>query len=54
MDFLQTIRNPWERPVDYFTLALSLVIFAIVAFVLYDTLRILIRWSAEKAASVAS
>lgn len=41
MDILQTITKPWRDPVDYLTLVFWAVIFMIVAFVMYDALRIL-------------
>lgn len=54
MDFLDTIRKPWREPIAYLDLVFWVVIFAIVAFIIYDMLRILIEWSAQTASSVAS
>ena len=44
MDIIETIEKPWRNPVDYLMLAFWIVIFAVVAFAMYDTLRILSMW----------
>ena len=44
MDVVQTITRPWREPVEYLDLVFWVVIFAIVAFVFYDMLRILASW----------
>jgi len=41
MDVLQTITHPWREPVDYISLVLAVVVFAIIAFAVMDMLRIL-------------
>lgn len=44
MDIIETIEKPWRNPVDYAMLAFWVMIFVIVAFAMYDTLRILTMW----------
>lgn len=47
MNILDTIEKPWREPIDYLTLVFWVVIFAIVAFAMVDTLRILAQWVAS-------
>lgn len=44
MDILDTIQRPWRDPVDYLNLVFWVVIFAIVAFIMFDAMRILGSW----------
>lgn len=41
MSMVDTITHPWKNPVDYAKLAFWVVIFAIVAFALYDGMRVI-------------
>lgn len=41
MDVVNTITHPWRNPVDYLELVFWIVIFAVIAFAMYDMLRIL-------------
>ena len=47
MDILETIEHPWHNPVDYMKLVFWFVIFLIVAFAMYDTMRVLAMWIAS-------
>jgi hypothetical protein len=42
MDVVQTITRPWRDPADYFTLVFWIVIFAVVSFIIFDMLNIVI------------
>lgn len=44
MNIIETVTKPWRDPVDYLTLVFWVVIFAIVAFALFDSLRVLSSW----------
>ncbi len=44
MEIMETITRPWREPIQYLDLIFWVVIFAIVAFVMFDTLRILASW----------
>ena len=44
MDIIDTITRPWREPIAYIDLVFWVVIFAIVAFIMFDTLRILSSW----------
>lgn len=44
MDAIETITHPWREPIDYLTLVFWIAIFAIVAFVMFDSLRIVASW----------
>jgi hypothetical protein len=51
---MDTIEKPWQHPIDYLTLVFWVVLFAIVAFAMADTLRVLAQWvksTAEEAVS---
>lgn len=50
MDVVDTITHPWREPVDYLTLVFWIVVFAIVAFAVFDMLRILAAWMKSAAA----
>lgn len=54
MEALNTIRRPWQEPMAYLDLVFWIVIFAIVSFIIYDMLRILISWTAQTASEVVS
>lgn len=47
MDVLATITHPWREPIDYVTLVFWFVIFVIVAFILYDGLRVVTAFVKE-------
>lgn len=47
MNVLETIEKPWREPMDYLTLVFWVVIFAVIAFAMADTLRILSQWIAS-------
>jgi hypothetical protein len=53
MDFLNTIERPWRHPMDYLALVFWLVLFAIVAFAMMDTLRVVTTWITVEAAKAA-
>lgn len=44
MDIYTTITKPWREPVDYLTLVFWVLIFVIVAFAMFDTMRVLATW----------
>lgn len=44
MDIIETIEKPWKNPMDYAKLAFWIIIFAIVCFAMFDTMRILSMW----------
>lgn len=44
MDIYTTITKPWREPMDYLDLAFWVVIFVIVAFAMYDSMRVLGAW----------
>jgi hypothetical protein len=52
MDFLNTIEKPWRHPMDYLSLVFWLVLFAIVAFAMADSLRVLATWIGQTAKEV--
>lgn len=45
MDVLTTITKPWRDPVSYVSLAFWVMIFAIVAFALHDSLRVVASYA---------
>lgn len=49
MDVIDTITRPWREPINYLDLVFWVVIFAIVAFVMFDMLRILASWMQQAA-----
>lgn len=49
MDIIETIEKPWRNPVDYLQLVFWFIIFMIVAFAMYDTMRVLASWVASAA-----
>jgi hypothetical protein len=52
MDFMGTIEKPWQHPISYLELVLWFIVFIIVAFAVFDGLRILASWM--KSAAVAA
>lgn len=51
MGFLDTIEKPWKHPVDYVSLVFFFVIFVIVAFAMFDGMRILGGWVRSSASA---
>lgn len=44
MNAIETITHPWREPIEYTTLVFWIVIFAIFAFIMFDSLRIVASW----------
>lgn len=44
MEVMETITHPWRNPIDYLELVFWIVIFAVIAFAMFDMLRILAAW----------
>ena len=49
MDFLDTIKKPWNQPLSYIELAFWFAVFLIVAFAILDSLRVVTSFVAETA-----
>lgn len=51
MDFVSTIEKPWREPLNYLSLVFWFVIFVIVAYAMWDTMRVLGTYVVDAATS---
>jgi len=51
MDILNTIEKPWREPIDYLSLIFWFIIFLIIAYAMWDAMKILGSYVVEAAAS---
>jgi hypothetical protein len=54
MDFMETIKRPWQHPVEYLTLALWIILLLLVIGILTDGLRVATLWVKETATDVVT
>jgi large-conductance mechanosensitive channel len=47
VDVVTTITRPWREPIDYMTLVAAVVIFCIIAFAVFDSMRVLAAFVRE-------
>ena len=49
MDIINTIEKPWREPIEYLKLVFWFIIFVIIAYAMWDTMRVLGSYVAEAA-----